>query len=253
MKVDDDFTATQIDLDGIRRNANETDRKFLRRVNRITHQRRQEAGFAAKYNVDIIRNQETGEIKLKKRPKDEIEVLMKKRRAEAKNGKRKFDDDTDPAEEAPPKLSSLQKLKLKKKAKKDSKSEEKLLVFEEYQHEVFKFGETVLAPPTLVTPRRAVKDATVPRPGTRDLLLTSMLKGTDAPTAKPSVFTKRASTTRTSKVIKGPIDKKGKRKNLPNSTRMALESARINAVDLYRQMKKKQPIVAVPTKNIEDF
>lgn len=240
-KVDDDFQSTRIDLDGLKRNANETDYKFLKRVNRITHQRRQEAGFAAKYNVDIIRNQETGEIKLKKRPKDQIEELMKKRRAEAKSGKRKFDDD-EPAADAPPKLTSLQKLKLKKLSKKKAVDDERTRHFAEYQHEVIKFGETAQAPPTLITPRRAVKAETVARPGKRDLLLSTMLKGGDTPTG-----------TKPNKIFKGPVDRKGKRKNLPNSTRISLETQRQNAVDLYRQLKKKQPIVPIPNKNLEDF
>lgn len=234
-------------MDGIKRNANETDRKFLRRVNRLTHQRRLEAGFAAKYNVDIIRNEDTGEIKLKKKPKDQIEELMKKRRAEAKSGKKKFVEK--PLTDAEPKLTSLEKLKLKKKAKKDSSTAEKDRHFAEYQHEVFKFGETVLAPPTLVKPRKARKTETVSRPGQRDLLLSSILKSDEVPQVKKlEIFG-----TKPNKIFKGPVDKKGKRKNLPNSTRLALESERQNAVDLYRQMKKKQPIVPIGNKNIEDF
>lgn len=248
--VDDDFQSTKIDLDGIRRNANESDRKFLKRVNRITHQRRLEAGFAAKYNVNIIRNQETGEIKLKKKPKDEIEELMKRRRAEVKGGKRKFEDN-EPAAVEPPKLTSLQKLKLKKKAKKQSQTEDKSRHFAEYQHEVIKFGETVKAPPSLITPRKAAKNETVPRPGKRDLLLTSILKSSDGPSIVKSIDSKLR--IRPGKIIKGPIDKKGKRKNLPNSTRIALETERLNAVDLYRQLKKKQPIVEIPNRNLEDF
>jgi hypothetical protein len=200
-----------------------------------------EAGFAAKYNVDIIRNQDTGEIKLKKKPKDEIEELMKKRRAESKSGKRKFKEE-ESEEEVAPKLSSLQKLKLKKMAKKKSKDDEKSRVFAEYQHEVIKFGDTAQAPPTLITPRKALKNETVARPGQRQLLLSSMLGKTSDPAAmKPN------------KIFTGPVDKKGKRKNLPNSTRLALEIERQNAVELYRQMKKKTPIVAIGNKNIEDF
>lgn len=248
--VNDDFKSTKIDLEGIRKNANETDYKFLKRVNRITHQRRVEAGFAAKYHVDIVRDQDTGEIKLKKKPKDEISELMKKRRAEAKSGKKKFRE-KEIVKEEPVKLTSLQKLKLKKLSKKNSRKEEKALAFEEYQHEEIAFGETVLAPPSLVKPRKAAKAETVSRPGQRELLLSSMLKSGAPAVVKPStIFT---ATKPTMKVIKGPIDKKGKRKNLPNSTRMALESAQQNAVDLYRQLKKKQPIVPIPNKNLEDF
>lgn len=221
----------------------------MKRVNRLTHQRRLEAGFAAKYNVDIVRNQDTGEIKLKKKPKDQIEELMKKRRAEAKGGKKKFVEE-DTTEEVEPKLTSLQKLKLKKQARKKSQSDEKTRAFAEYETEVIKFGETVKAPPTLVTPRRAVKHDTVPRPGTRDLLLTSMMQTNKSPSVPA---TRNVFKVSTQKVIKGPIDKKGKRKNLPNSTRILLETERQNAVDMYRQLKNKQPIVQIGNKNIEDF
>ncbi|CRL06067.1 CLUMA_CG019042, isoform A [Clunio marinus] len=236
--VDDDFKATKIDMEGLRKNANESDYKFMKRVNRITHQRRVEAGFAAKYNVNIVRNQETGEIKLEKKPKDEIAELMKKRRAEAKNGKKDFNDEK-PEIENTTKLTSLEKLKLKKASRKQQKDEEKSLAFAEYQHEVIKFGEVAQAPPSLVTPRRAEKHETAPRPGKRDLLLTSMLN--------------KSSPIKPNKIVKGPVDRKGKRKNLPNSTRLALENERVNAVDLYRQLKKKQPIVQIQNKNIEDF
>lgn len=224
----------------------------MKRVNNLAHQRRQESAFAAKYNVEIIRNQETGEIKLKKKPKDEIEELMKKRKNEARSGRRRFSD-KEPAEDAEPKLSSLQKLKLKKLAKKESKLKEKQDAFAEYHHEEFKFGETVLAPPTLVRPRKATKDDTVPRPGKRDLLLSSMLKGSETSTAVNTREIFQAPEAKKMKVVKGPIDKKGKRKNLPNSVRIALDAASKNAVDLYRQLKKKQPIVPIPNKNLEDF
>lgn len=248
--VNDDFKSTKIDLEGIRKNANETDYKFLKRVNRITHQRRVEAGFAAKYHVDIVRDQNTGEIKLKKKPKDEITELMKKRRNEAQSGRKKFSD-KEVFKDEPVKLTSLQKLKLKKLAKKNSRKDEKAHAFEEYQHEEIAFGETVLAPPTLVKPRKAAKTETVSRPGQRELLLSSMLKPVAPAATKPSTIF--VGTKPTMKVVKGPIDKKGKRKNLPNSTRLALEAAQQNAVDLYRQLKKKQPIVPIPNKNLEDF
>lgn len=243
-RVDDDFQSTKIDLDGLKRNANEPEYKFMKRVERITHQRRLEAQFAAKYNVDIVRDQNTGAIKLKKKPKDEIEELMKKNIAEARSGKKKFTK-TEEVSDVPPKLSSLQKLQLKKKSKKQTKEDEKSRVFAEYQHDTIKFGETVLAPPTLITPRRATKSESARRPGmSNNLLLAPMLRnGETVSTSKqPKIFK-----------IKGPIDKKGKRKNLPNSTRMALEAERLNAVDMYRQLKKKQPIVKITNKNLEDF
>ncbi|CAO1432808.1 unnamed protein product [Diamesa serratosioi] len=261
--VDHDFKSTRIDLDGMQRNINEPEHKFMRRVNNFTHQRRVEADYAAKYNVDIIRNQETGEITLKKKPNDKIDELMRKRLAEAKNGKKKFDKkrDNDYDEPSAPKLTSLQKMKLKKKSRRETKDEDKELDYSEHQRDEFKFGEFVQAPPSLVVPRKALKNETVSRPGKRDLLLSTMLN-VNKPTTNgaPVTFRNLDTSDRTSKkskkgskVLSKPIDKKGKRKNLPASTRVALESARQNAVDLYRQMKKKQPIVPIPNKNLEDF
>ncbi len=231
--MNDDFQERSA-LDNVKRNPNESDRKLLARVNRMAQQRKVEAQYAVKYNVDIIRNEETGEIKLKKKPKDEIAELMEKKRLESKKGyKKKRKVVEEPIE---PKLTSLQKLKLKKQAKKEKKNEEKIKEFQEYQHEVIKFGETVHAPPTLVLPRKAAKVDTVARPGKRDLLLSSF-------------FNKEP----TSKVQNKAIDKKGKRKNLPNATRAALEKERENVVQLYRDLKKKKPIVEIPNKNLEDF
>lgn len=239
--VNDDFNEKSA-LDNIKRNPNESDKRLLARVNRMAHQRRVEAQYAAKYNVDIIRNEETGEIKLKKRPKDEIEELMKQKRLEAQKGFKKKKKNKFEEEPKEPKLTSLQKLKLKKLSKKQKKNEEQVKEFQEYQYEEIKFGETVHAPPTLVIPRKAAKNDTVPRPGQRDLLLSS-------------IFNKEPASKKVqNKAIQNKaIDKKGKRKNLPNATRAALEKERENVVQLYRELKKKKPIVEIPNKNLKDF
>lgn len=169
---------------------------------------------------------------------------MKKNKDEAKRGIVKKKRKSDTKKPAEPKLTSLQKLKLKKQAKKQQKNDEKVKEFQEYQQEEIKFGEIVHAPPQLVVPRKAEKNVTVPRPGKRDLLLNSMFSGSSNSSAEKS-NTKGKSL--------GKVDKKGKRKNLPNSTRMALEKERENVVNLYRELKKKKPIVVVPNKNLEDF
>lgn len=241
-------------MDRMRRNDNESDYKFMKRVNRITHQRRLEADFAAKYNVEIQRNQETGEIKLKKRSKSEVEEideLMKKKREESKKGFKKKRINVEKeleASEKPVKISSLQKMKLKKLEKKLVKKKEQEIAFAEYQHEDIKFGEHVLAPPSLALPRKAKKTDGVPRPGSRNLLLTSIVDKD-----KAEQFEK-IEKLKPPKVLYGRVDKKGKRKNLPNSTRIALETERVHAVEMYRQSKKKnQRTFVMPEKNLDDF
>lgn len=71
---------------------NETDAEYLRRVNRITSASVREAQYEAKYGVNVIRNPSTGEITLQKRPKNEIDELLKQKQKERhnlKNGRRK--------------------------------------------------------------------------------------------------------------------------------------------------------------------
>lgn len=255
--VNSDFKSSEIDMNKMKRHSNESDYKFLRRVNRITHQRRLEADFAAKYNVDIQRNQETGEIKLKKRKRsevDEIDALMNKKREQSKNGKKKFVEvEEDIQVDQPAKLTSLQKMKFKKLEKKEKKQKEKDIEFAEFQHEEIKFGERVEAPPSLSIPRKATKVEGVQRPGKRSLLLTGMIDK-----EKADEFAEiEAKKPPPPRVIYGRVDKKGKRKNLPNSTRVALETERNNAVEMYRLSKKKGNYAmrhfTMPKKNLDDF
>lgn len=200
--------------------------------------------------MDIVRNQDTGEIKLKKRPKDELTDLMQQKRAEASGNKKLLRIRA--AKEAKAnvtKLTSLQKMKLKKKENKLKKQNNKSVDTEEFKRDEFKFGEFVQAPPTLVIPKKALKlELTVPRPGARNLLLSSMMGETES-----GISAKPAPSAISSKIFGKPINKKGKRKNLPQTTRMALEQERENVVELYRQMKKKQPIIPIANKNLDEF
>lgn len=240
-------------MDKMTKHSNETDSKFLRRVENAVYQRKLEAQFSCKYNVDIIRDQETGEIKMKKRKKgevEEIDQLMSKKRDEFQKGKkRQFNKQEKSLKETPKKLTTLERLKLKRLSKKSEKKNEKELAFAEYQREDIKFGETVLAPPSLTLPRKAKKVESAPRPGTRNLLLNSIINLDEE---KPEEIKPKIN--KFPKIQRGPINKKGKRKNLPNSTRLALETERERAVDLYRQSKKKtKTFVRVPKKNLDDF
>lgn len=47
-----------------------------------------EAEYEAKYSVNVVRNPETGEISIKKRPKNEIDELLKQKKM-SKKGKTK--------------------------------------------------------------------------------------------------------------------------------------------------------------------
>lgn len=76
----------------IKQFAEETDEDYLKRVNRITNASVREAQYEAKYGVNVIRNPKTGEITLQKRPKNEIDELLKQKQKErrlAKNGRKK--------------------------------------------------------------------------------------------------------------------------------------------------------------------
>ena len=47
---------------------NESNKQHLRRVEHLLHKKKQEAEYAKKFNVQIIRDEVTGEIKMKKDP-----------------------------------------------------------------------------------------------------------------------------------------------------------------------------------------
>lgn len=67
-----------------------------------------------------------------------------------------------------PRLTKSQKWSLKKKLKKMKKKSQTTDDFQQYKDEV-KFGETVHAPPTLVTPRRVEKSQNAPRVSRKSL------------------------------------------------------------------------------------
>lgn len=137
---------------------NEEDEDYLRRVNRITRESIHESQFEAKYGVEVIRNKQTGEITLKKRPVDELEVQMKQ------SLKNKNADGTDKKRKrVEVKLTAADKKLLVKEMMKKKKKEKADNVIVEYKQDIVKFGEVVHAPPTLITPRRAKKAETVAR------------------------------------------------------------------------------------------
>lgn len=146
----------------------------MRRVNRITHASIRESQFESKYGVEVIRNQR-GEITIKKRPADELDVAMKEARRRQKRNGGKDDDADDPvaakkrkkreAAEAKKMTDAERKALVKQMmaAKKTAKATAASKVPVEYKTDHVAFGEVTHGPPQLVTPRRAQKADTVPR------------------------------------------------------------------------------------------
>lgn len=137
---------------------NEGKHAFMRRVHRITHESLQEAKFEAKYGVEVVRNKKTGEIKMKKKPRSEIDELLKQKQDGKGNKGAK-------SKVAPIVLKPEEKKKLINEmiAKKKAAKAAPVPTVQEYKKDEFKFGEVVHEPPTLVTPRHAKKADTVPR------------------------------------------------------------------------------------------
>lgn len=132
----------------------------MRRVNRITEESVEEAKFEAKYGVEVVRDKKTGEIKLNKRPPNEIDERLKQNAIDAKRkGKTATASVVIPAEERK-KLAKA--MLLEKKKQKESEST-KASVIDEFKRDEIKFGEVVKAPPHLSVPRLAKKAETVPR------------------------------------------------------------------------------------------
>lgn len=133
----------------------------MRRVNRITEESVEEAKFEAKYGVEVVRDKKTGEIKLKKRPPNEIDERLKQN---AINAKRKGKNAPAasvmiPAEER----KKLAKAMIQEKKKQKESELTKVSAIEEFKRDEIKFGEVVQAPPQLSVPRLAKKAETVPR------------------------------------------------------------------------------------------
>ncbi|KAL2715523.1 coiled-coil domain-containing protein 137 [Vespula squamosa] len=198
----------------------ESNNRFLYRVSQETHAFLNETAFEKKYNVIVNRNSDTGEVEgLSKRPKDELDEL-ERLKAKHKNIKKKKKN-----KEGDMNLTKSQKRRQKLLIKKKKKEEDLIDNFNAFQDEV-KFGETVHAPPELVTrPKKAnLKDNI--KPGKKNLLLHSL-------------FTKNGSSSSNStKSI--TIDRTGKRKNLPTSERRQLEKEQSSVIAAYRQLKARQ-------------
>lgn len=133
----------------------ETNDAFLRRVNRETENFLHETQFENKYNVQVKRNTETGEIEgIEKRPKDEIEELLKlKSKHKNIKKKKKVKNSEDEV-----RLTKSQKRKNKLEMKKSKKLQDQIDEFKTFKDNVA-FGEVAHAPPVLkIRPRNVDKN-----------------------------------------------------------------------------------------------
>ncbi|XP_017056084.1 coiled-coil domain-containing protein 137 [Drosophila ficusphila] len=232
----------------IKQFTNETDEDYLRRVNRITSASVREAHYEAKYGVNVIRNPKTGEITVQKRPKNEIDELLKQkqkeRRLAGQKGRKKVHTPQKPTMDAKTSRELVKRAYREAQQEVDTENKQNAGPTE-YKHDVVAFGEIVHAPPSLkILPRKAAKNETVPRPGRKtNLLLKSMLDPAETQSNEETQDSiSRAKVAGKSKTAFKPPTKaqmKGKRKDLPLATRSMLESERSKMVLLYRQLKNK--------------
>ncbi|XP_076752826.1 coiled-coil domain-containing protein 137 [Xylocopa sonorina] len=198
----------------------ESEQHFLYRVNRDTHAFVNETAFEKKYNVQVKRDPETGNIeglaKCEESEIDKIEMLRAKHKNIRKKKKKNNDE---------PRMTKAEKRKEKLKLKKQKQVEEKVDEFDRFKDQV-KFGEVVHEPPQLkVRPKNADVISTS-KPGKKKLLLHSVLKKSDSPkmTSQNTIS----------------INKTGKRKNLPLGERRQLEKQQSEIIELYRRLRTQQ-------------
>uniref|UniRef100_A0A1B0ADN9 Coiled-coil domain-containing protein 137 n=1 Tax=Glossina pallidipes TaxID=7398 RepID=A0A1B0ADN9_GLOPL len=211
----------------------EDDADYLRRVNRITSESLKEAQYEAKYGVRVIRNAKTGEIAIEKKPPNEIDELLKQKK-NVRDGRinKKFSMRNR-------KIFDPEVVKKLVKQALEENEEEKSGDVQEYKKDIVKFGEVVHAPPTIsALPRKAQKNMTVPRPGSKNnLLLKQILNGHEVNLACKNVSSKSAGIFQ-QKSASSKHQLKGRRRDLPATTRNMLESEQQRMICLYRDLKK---------------
>lgn len=149
------------ELPELKQRAGESDYHFKRRIYVETSNAHEEANFEAKYGVEVVRDKKTGSIRVKKRPRNEIDERIKQNVENHKRAKR--------GEKMQPMkaMGADERKRLVKQALAEKKQEERAAEpkpLKDFKRDEFKFGEVVMAPPQLSTvPRRAQKAETVPR------------------------------------------------------------------------------------------
>ncbi|GLV44607.1 uncharacterized protein CBL_13461 [Carabus blaptoides fortunei] len=189
----------------------ESDKSFMVRVNEMVKTVLKESAFEDKYGVRVQRSSVTGEVEgVVKRPKDELDEMVKEakrnEKQKMKKGKKKSDE---------PRLTKSQKKQMKLNMKKEKKAMLKTVDFDNYK-DTIEFGDIVHEPPILSAPKKVAKLNNASRPGTKDLLLKSVLKEN---TPKPKIQFPISSKKSVFQKISGDskIDKTAKRKDLPNA------------------------------------
>uniref|UniRef100_A0A182RUM0 M-type 9 protein n=1 Tax=Anopheles funestus TaxID=62324 RepID=A0A182RUM0_ANOFN len=208
----------------------ESEESFLMRASNLQHAREVEANFGVRFGVEVEHDDETGAIRVVKRKGIEVDGMLEKISDEkrGKVSKRKLRA----AEAAKTKKAMI--AEKKQKAIENQREEEDLLL-REYQYERVPFGEVVKEPPKLrALPRRAKREG-VPRPGSKGLLLSTLLQPKQTENQEEPVPKK----TSKKKKTETKLDLKGKRKKLPMATRMNIEREQQNVIEMYRQLKKK--------------
>ncbi|XP_052889512.1 coiled-coil domain-containing protein 137 [Anopheles moucheti] len=209
----------------------ESEESFLLRASKVQHDREVEGAFGVKFGVEVEHDDRTGAIRVVKRKGVEVDGMLQTINDEkaAKSKARKLKA----VETAKAKKALITE---KKQKMLDKQREEEDLLLREYQYERVPFGEVVKEPPTLHTlPRRAVREG-VARPGSKSLLLSSLLEPKQTEDQEEPVPKK----TSKKKATETKLDLKGKRKKLPVATRMKIEREQQSVIEMYRQMKKKQ-------------
>lgn len=150
----------------------EKDRAYMRRVNRITQDSLNEAKYEIKYGVKVVRDHKTGEISIQKKPPNEIDELLKRKRInelnqKTKRGQARRKGNKNKTENGGKPLNMKLAKELIKQTQREEKEErlqEQQKELMEYKREIIPFGEVVHAPPHLTAlPRKAQKHETVPR------------------------------------------------------------------------------------------
>ncbi|KAF5280032.1 hypothetical protein FQR65_LT03287 [Abscondita terminalis] len=135
-------------------------------------------------------------------------------------------------------LTKSQKRQKKLAEKKEKKTLEKQLDDYVVKDHV-KFGEVVHAPPTLSIPRKGFKSDGAARPGQKNLLLKSMF-GNNVNEPKKLLTDNQKQNNRLKQISHKVIDKKGKRKHLPNALRRKMEDQQQEIIKAYRKIKEQK-------------
>jgi hypothetical protein len=143
--------------------SNESNRQHLRRVDRVIEKKKQEAAYAKKYNIQIIRDEKSGEIKIKNDP-----ASMKKKQKIDKEKLKKMIEEAKKAKKLEI-LNASSGLPLVKyhdtRKKKNNKVDKDEIVI---QQDYVKFGEVVKEPPSFKLPQK--ENAKASKTGRRDFL-----------------------------------------------------------------------------------